>query len=393
MTTHSENFIDTIKDKPFTAAADTAFKWLMTGQSELYFDDVRIYIDEKIKEIQTGGSVFILHDADLDGNTAAACTAAYLNAKYPDITVAFSEVLHGKPFEVALQKLMGTSPEDLKKTIVIVLDHQLMHKYFELLNGKTAMTLWIDHHPVTYSAEEEPIVSFDRFLSFTTNCSAALGAWIFFSSVEATSSEPHNCSNYGVSLLQHVSAYDTWQFNMAEDHFKIAVKGMSAWFFKDPESKKTLFDIMHAAYNEKENTDAEKRYYALMQDSESIFLALQAGMSQIEKKFTVKGELASPNSDKVYKCAFVHHSDNMSHLLHHILLNDGSVNYALCIYVTAKGDYHVTVRSLYDNFDCQEIVKPYGGGGHRCAAGMMLTKVQYIEFVKRCTFNTSSLSK
>ena len=338
------------------------------------------------REPGTMPSVRVIHDTDLDGTVSAFGVLAFFQRRYPELEIAIDlvPVIHGKPFS---DKIKNTyENESLENVVVIVVDHMLSSEHFLGLNGKTALTLWIDHHDIEVDEVLFPTqgVTHKNFVSLISKepvvSSAMITATLFR---KLLGGNPEEYRTPDIYLL--TSVYDTWKFREFCESTGFlsalpAVMGLGAWF-SQPESYDTLMeccgeDLLPYDFS-------RDSIYAILGESASLYEKISVNFDYIAKNKTAY--LQRDVDGAMRNIAVVYHSANVSLLLDHILRVNLTLDYAIAVFATKDGSVRVSVRSVIPRNDCRAIVKPLGGNGHATAAGTVITTIQLADFLLSCS--------
>jgi len=337
------------------------------------------------REAGTMPSIRIIHDTDLDGTVSAFGTLAFFERQYPDLDIAVDlvPVLHGKPFS---EKIRDTyENEDLSNVVIIVVDHMLSSEHFLGLNGKTALTIWMDHHEIDVDEAAFPTegVTHKNFIALISRehmvSSAMVTASLFRKLLQVNTDDFRSPDIY-----QLTSVYDTWTFQQYCETSGLlsalpAIKGLSAWFsLTDPMT--VLLDCCRADLVPYDfSRDA---LYAILAESASLYEKISISFDYIAKDKTLYVQREVDGSMK--NIALTYHSVDISVMLDHILTVNPALDYAVAVFTTGKGNVHMSVRSRAPHNDCRAIVKPFGGNGHTTAAGALLSPATLADFMMSC---------
>lgn len=337
------------------------------------------------REPGTMPSVRVIHDTDLDGTVSAFGVLAFFQRRYPELEIAIDlvPVIHGKPFS---DKIKNTyENESLENVVVIVVDHMLSSEHFLGLNGKTALTLWIDHHDIEVDEVLFPTqgVTHKNFISLISKehmVSSAMITATLFRRLLGGNPEEYRTPD----IYQLTSVYDTWTFHefCQSTGFLSAlpsVMGLNAWFSQS-ESPQFLIDC---CYDDLLPYDFSRNLvYCILAESASLYEKISVNFDYIAKNKTAY--LQRDVYGAMKNIAVVHHSADVSLLLDHILRANPSLDYAIAVFATKNSDIRISVRSVTFQNDCRAIVKPLGGNGHATAAGAAISPIQLADFLLSC---------
>lgn len=234
-----------------------------------------------------------------------------------------------------------TSPTDR----ILILDFCYDPDTMRVLHSQVAKLTVIDHHKSTAKSMDGVLPS-DVFLFDQQKCGAVM-TWLFFHPSIAVP-----------KLVLYIQDRDLWQWKLKGS------REISASIDTYPKTFEVWNNLFFGSNRTDINTLVSKGSNIL--DSLEIMTSRLADRAQPWKIGGYDGWVVNSS---------VLHSEIGHYLLEH---KDESFVFGACYTVQNNGIVKFSLRSR-ENFDCSEIAKTYGGGGHPQAAGFELSMSQFQE--------------
>lgn len=248
--------------------------------------------------------------------------------------------------------------EDIgRDTRIYILDFSLPKDVFYMLLATCGQVVWLDHHKSAFDMMEAvdintPYISVGQghFVLLDNSRSGALIAWDYF-----------NDKQNAPILIQHIDDRDRWQFKIpGTKEVNAALRVEQPWSFEQ-------WDKIVC-----ETDDSVSAYLAMVDKGAALIAAQEQAVEQSvrnAREVTILGRTGlAVNTDH-----------NMSEVGHALANKSGT--FGLVWYVGADGSAKCSLRSN-DDYDVTEIARNWGGGGHKNAAGMQVSVLNVLSWLK-----------
>lgn len=274
-------------------------------------------------------NIVIYHGNCNDGFGSASIVYKFLKETYGE------EYVKGVEFHAAKY---GSDPPSVNGKNVIIVDFTYDEEVMDFINKESNKLFIIDHHKTSY--ERLKNIDKENYSVSMDNAGVVL-TW------------KHFYKEKKIPLfLKYIEDRDLWWNNLrsCKEVFlstSVLEKDFETWkeYIEDNSKVDDLINIGKILLT-KENDNLN-----------------QLLRSSYEKNFKV--------NDKVYNVGYINSKLYRSDLGHMIMKKHNNIDFAACYYY--EGKYNTTVLSLRSlDFDVSKIAKLFGGGGHKCAAGLSI---------------------
>lgn len=324
------------------------------------------------------GSIFIVHDNDPDGCCSNALLRMYLRHYSPVSMVASLPVGHGLSFQT-----LDLAPyiKDNTTTLVI-LDHSVNEAMQKELSKKVANIVIFDHHPETVEAKDLPSIVVSSCRWSTT---ALVDGLLTVRKEQALANGETKIPPSHYRLAKAVNHYDCYLFD-GDIEYDSRVKALLAEIFS-VSAVNTDWDGMLG--DDKTQWDMIDRY--IRRGNELI-----AHQLQLCKKIVSGNMLRLSYEDRTrgtLSFGLIFHSDIMDTIANYALRNNPELDFVAIAYLKAGNTgrvFKLSLRSVDDRADVSQIALHIGsGGGHKQAAGVEMSFVDFLDFISNVYPSTS----
>jgi oligoribonuclease NrnB/cAMP/cGMP phosphodiesterase (DHH superfamily) len=274
----------------------------------------------------------IYHHPCTDGFGSAFVAWKYLSTRFPDRPVTYYPASIGAP-----------PPNDVIGRNVLICDYSYRKTQLAELIGKVKKLLILDHHK---SAQKELVDLPDQYKVFDMNQSGAVLTWKFFFPQEPVP-----------RLIEYIQDRDLWTNRLPN------IDKFAAWFWIQPFDFNVFNDYLDAGRLETMITThgaafVELNNYYITQARNSVAIRF----TKIHGKFYVVG--------------YINSSVLKSDIGNRIVTDFPQLDFAAIYTVDDQaGVTRFSLRSSDTQADVSEIATSLSGGGHRNAAGVVVTGI------------------
>jgi len=279
--------------------------------------------------------LIIYHRVDMDGYFSAAL----VSLEFPELELVPADYNKNEVDVVALIK--ATKPE-----VVWIVDWSLPEEMFDEVIANAGKVIWIDHH-------ERKINELEKLKDLPgLRRSDVSAAWL-------TAEYLNVLEKYDNHLLKMVSDYDTFNFNDADPMNAPCAMFNVGFMSMRTEDPGKMVDVVKAC----------------LEEESSCVLADFTERGAIILNDRINSEtIASKNAIFKGNVAFVNATCNPNYFPQYIK----GVNYIVVWYMLKDGRIKCNFRSAKEGgSDVSEIAAGLGGGGHKNAAGCVITMERF----------------
>lgn len=344
-------------------------------------------------------NVYIVHDIDLDGNTSYSLIFSLLYAA--QIFSSSRSIRHavdhipvspGRNFVKSVKDSLLEKDIDYTTSSVFILDHSFNAALYKDLCDRFQQVIWIDHHQVNLTEEENDIDYRASDLIYISDLFSTTGHCFDICSSAAEHFVPKLKTVVNFSALKRfvklVNHHDTWQFNKGSQLDDEEARSLATWFDLTPGSKGKLHEFIYDCFTDLELTEElhlTRLFNVISRGSEFIRTREMVVKKMLPESM---GKVKWTIKDREYYVGYVMHSDNRSNLGHEILTAYPELDVAVVFFYSSSAkSILASVRGRQGTSYANDISKYFKGGGHLSASGFSVSPELFSKLLTDFDFN------